>query len=79
MYRVQVKARRGNGAKSMMIRVKRAQDKRYTEKDADIIALYIEDNNSWYLIPIGKCKHVFRLNTAKDKLDIYKNNWSILK
>jgi len=79
LYRVQIKARRGNGAKSIVVRVKRSQNQVYTIKDADIIALYIEDIDSWYFIPVAKCKHIFRLNIDKDKLDTYKNNWTIFK
>lgn len=79
LYRVQVKARRGKGAKSLMVRVGKSDNQKYTKKDADIIALYIEDNDSWYLIPLQFCKHVFRLNVTKDKLDLYKNNWSVFK
>lgn len=79
LYRVQIKARRGNGAKSMMIRVQKANDNIYTKIDTDIIALYIEDNQSWYLIPVEKCKRSFRINIVKDNKDRFKNNWSIFK
>jgi hypothetical protein len=79
MYRVQIKARRGKGERSMIIRINRSQNKGYTKDDTDIIALYIEDNNSWYFIPVTECKYVFRVNIQKDKLDHFKNNWSIFK
>ena len=79
MYRVQIKARRGKGEKTIVIQITRSRNQRYTENDADIIALYIENNNSWYLIPINNCKYMFRLNYKKDKLDLYKNNWSVFK
>ena len=62
LYRVQVKARRGNGSGRMMVRINKSQNQKYTKKDADIIALYIEDNDSWYIFPVQQCKHVFRLN-----------------
>lgn len=77
LHRVQIKGRRGKGRRSIVIRVGKTGDKKYTKEDTDIIALYIEDNNSWYLIPVEKCSDAFRLNVVKDKLDIFKNNWSI--
>ena len=79
LYRVQIKARRGNGAKSLMVRVLKGNYGEYTKVDADIIALYIEDNKSWYLIPVERCKKTFRINIVKDKQDRFKNNWSIFK
>lgn len=79
LYRVQIKARRGSGEKSMVIRITKSNSKNYTKKDTDFIALYIEDNDSWYIIPIANCKHIFRLNIVKDKLDVYKDNWAAFK
>lgn len=79
LYRVQIKGRRGRGERSIMIRVHRANNKFYTKDEIDVIALYIEDNNSWYFIPVTECKYVFRVNIQKDKIDQFKNNWSIFK
>lgn len=79
LFRIQIKARRGNGKRSIMIRINRTKGQTYSKIDTDIIALYIEDNDSWYIIPIEDCKHVFRLNIVKDKRDKYKNNWEIFK
>lgn len=79
LYRVQVKARRAYGKKDIIVTLAKSNNIEYTENEVDIIAVYIEDNRSWYLFPILNCKRTFRLNTDKDKLDIYKNNWSIFK
>jgi hypothetical protein len=79
LYRVQIKARRGKGANSLVIRVQKGDYNTYTKIDTDIIALYIEDNQSWYLIPVENCQKTFRINILKDKQDRFKNNWSIFK
>lgn len=79
MYRVQIKGRRGSGKKSFIIRLSKSNDAIYTRKDADILALYIEDNNSWYLMPIEKVRYAFKMNIGKDTLIEYKDNWKIFK
>lgn len=79
LYRIQIKARRGNGKKSIIVRVNKSKGQIYSREDTDVIALYIEDNDSWYFLPVEECKHVFRLNVIKDKKDKYKNNWAIFK
>lgn len=79
IYRVQVKGRRGNGRKTFVIRVSKGNYTHYTKKDADILALYIEDNKSWYLIPIDKVKYSFKMNIGNDTLLEYKDNWKIFK
>lgn len=79
LYRVQIKARRGNGQKSFMIKINKSQYAKYTIADTDIIALYIEDNNSWYIFPVEECPTFFRYSSRKEKMVEYKNNWCIIK
>lgn len=78
LHRVQVKARRTYGKTTVVLRIGYSKSKRYTSDDIEIIALYIEDNNSWYLFPVDVCSKNIRVNIKKDKTkDKYKNNWTI--
>lgn len=77
LYRVQVKARRAYGKKSMVVKIAKSNAKAYTKEEVDIIALYIEDTNAWYLFPVSDVKRVIRLNTLGGVKERYKNNWAI--
>lgn len=80
LFRVQIKARRLTKTVTV-VRVSRGAEKRtlYTKTDIDVVALYIENNNSWYLIPVEVVKEAFRINIIVDKMDKYKNNWKIFR
>ena len=79
LYRVQVKGRRGYGRTSLVVKIAKSNSVAYTSKDADVIALYIEDTNSWYLFPIDECKRLVRINTKGGVKEKYKNNWEVFK
>lgn len=79
LYRVQVKARRCYGKTNVSVKISKHGDKPYTKDDTDIIALYIEDSNSWYLFPVNECKRNIRININGGTQERYKNLWSIFK
>jgi len=79
LYRVQIKGRRGKGRKSFVVRIGKSNERPYTKQDADILALYIEDNNAWYIIPIEEVRYVFKMNIGNDTLIKYKDNWKLFK
>lgn len=79
LYRVQIKARRGNGKKSLIVRLAKSNNKGYTKQEIDVIALYVEDNNSWYIFPAEGINTIIRINIHRDKKDRFKNNWTIFR
>lgn len=79
MYKVQVKARRAYGKKSFIVKIAKSNEQAYTSKEVDIIALYIEDNNSWYIFPISECNKVIRINLKGGVKERYRNNWKIFE
>lgn len=73
LFRVQIKGRKG-ADKHVLVHPKRKQGKlEYKDEDYDVLAVYIENNDSWYFYTDKKKS--FKINT--DKLAL--NNWDIFE
>jgi len=77
LYRVQIKARRAYGKRSMVVKIAKSNDRAYTKDEVDVVALYIEDTNAWYLFPMSEVKRMIRVNIMGGVKDKFKNNWAI--
>jgi hypothetical protein len=77
LYRVQIKGRRAYGKKSLVVKIAKSDSTAYTIKDTDIVALFIEDTNAWYIFPVAECKRLVRINMNGGVKEKYKNNWQV--
>ena len=73
LYKVQIKSRRASSS-SVIVGLRRFSSG-YTEGDFDILAVYIENNDSWYFYPFEQKRKSFRINLKNEPL----NNWDIFK
>lgn len=73
LFRVQIKGRRSS-TDSVIVHPKRKQCKvKYDKNDYDVLAVYIENNNSWYFYTNKTTS--FRVNINNEAL----NNWDIFE
>ena len=82
LTRVQIKMRSSLGSvkqKSYMVSVTKHNGSAYTEEEVDVVAIYLKNEDTWYFVPIKLIKKKMRVNPKKDKLDFYKNNWTVFK
>ncbi len=82
LNRVQIKMKtvsRGVFKKTYNVIIKKSNNQEYTEREIDIVAVYLLDEMSWYFIPFKDVKKCMKINPEKDELDIYKNNWEVFK
>lgn len=82
LTKVQIKMRSSQGSvkqKNYMVSIQKADGSAYTPQEVDVVAILLKNENIWYFVPIKKTSKKMRVNPKKDKLDAYKNNWSIFK
>jgi len=82
LTKVQIKMRSSQGSvkqKNYMVSIQKADGSGYTPQEVDVVAILLKNENIWYFVPIKKTSKKMRVNPKKDKLDAYKNNWSIFK
>lgn len=73
LFRIQIKGRK-SGGDSVLVHPKRKQGRaQYKDEDYDVLAVYIENNDSWYFYT--NKKNSFRINTKNEAL----NNWDIFE
>ena len=73
LFRVQIKGRRGSD-NQVQVNPKRKQGTtEYGDNDYDVLAVYVENNESWYFYTDKKKS--FKINTNKEAL----NNWDIFE
>lgn len=82
LTKVQIKMRSSQdkvSRKNYMLTISKNSGAAYTKKEVDVVAIFLQTEMIWYLVPINKISKKMRINPVKDKLDRYKNNWNIFK
>lgn len=82
LTKVQIKMRSSQNSvkqKNYIVSIQKADGSAYTPKEVDVVAILLKNENTWYFVPIKKTSKKMRVNPRKDKLDAYKNNWTIFK
>lgn len=82
LSKVQIKMRSSQNSvkqKNYIVSIQKADGTTYTPQEVDVVAILLRNEDTWYFVPIKKTTKKMRVNPKKDKLDAYKNNWSIFK
>lgn len=82
LTKVQIKMRSSQNSvkqKNYIVSIQKADGSGYTPQEVDVVAILLKNEDIWYFVPIKKTSKKMRVNPKKDKLDVYKNNWSVFK
>jgi uncharacterized protein YneR len=86
LLRIQVKSTKNFSEKNSRFKVNVAYGnsikKIYTKKDIDFFAVYIEEYDIWYFIPVEevgvKTLNLYPHRKSEGTFETYKNNWSLI-
>lgn len=73
LFRVQIKGRKSNDTQVLVNPKRKQGTTEYKDNDYDVLAVYVENNDSWYFYTDKK--RAFKINTKKQAL----NNWDIFE